>query len=174
MKDTKWSQCNNLWKLLITVSPKAAITDGIVTVLIRINWVRGMAFMVQVVGVVTVCDYTNERAYRLINPKYKNKHDAESIHRDESGNQAWDDVDYIDLDVEEDFLSKLEAIATGQDYDTRVQMQVDFSDEELLTYMKLAHKRDITFNAFVEEALRAAIEQHKLDQFTNDYAQDLG
>ena len=140
------------------------------------GWSANIVFSTksQKVYEVTACDYTNERAYRLINPKYKNKHDAESIHRDEPGNQAWDDVDYIDLDVEEDFLSKLEAITTGQDYDTRVQMQVDFSDEELLTYMKMAHDQDMTFNEFVEQALRAAIEQHKLDKFADDYGQDLG
>ena len=121
-----------------------------------------------------VCDYTNERAYRLINPKYKDRHDAEASSRGALGNQAWDDVDYIDLDVEGDFMEKLEAIVAGEEYDTRVQIQVDFSDEDLLTYMKLAHERDITFNQLVEEALRVAIEKHKLDEFTEDYGQDLG
>jgi hypothetical protein len=29
--------------------------------------------------------------------------------------------------------------------------------------MKLAHERDMTFNQFVEEALRQAIEDHKRD-----------
>lgn len=38
-------------------------------------------------------------------------------------------------------------------------IELDFSDEELLQYMKLAHERDITFNKFVENALRAAIEK---------------
>lgn len=38
-------------------------------------------------------------------------------------------------------------------------IEVDFSDEELLQYMKLAHSMDITFNKFVETALRRAIEE---------------
>lgn len=38
-------------------------------------------------------------------------------------------------------------------------IEVDFSDEELLQYMKLAHNMDITFNKFVETALRRAIEE---------------
>lgn len=38
-------------------------------------------------------------------------------------------------------------------------IEVDFSDEELLQYMKLAHEQDITFNKFVEIALRRAIEE---------------
>jgi hypothetical protein len=123
---------------------------------------------------VEVCDYTNDRAYRLINPKYRDKNAAEAARRGESASQAWDDVDYVDLEVEEDFLEKMEAIVAGEDYDTRVQMQVDFSDEELLKYMKLAHEQDMTFNAFVEQALRAAIEQHKLGKFADAYGQDLG
>ena len=121
-----------------------------------------------------ICDYTNERAYRLINPKYKDKHDQEGIQRGKFENQAWDDVDYIDLETEEDLLEKLVAIVNGEDYDTRVQVPVDFSDDELLKYMKLAHERDMTFNQLVEEALRAAIEKYKLDEFTEDYGQDLG
>jgi hypothetical protein len=140
------------------------------------GWSANIVFSTksQKVYEVTVCDYTHERAYRLINPKYRDKNTAEAAHRGESGNQAWDDVDYIDLEIEEDFLEKMEAIVAGEVYDTRVQMQVDFSDEELLTYMKLAHNQDMTFNEFVEQALQAAIEQHKLDKFVDDYAQDLG
>ncbi len=110
----------------------------------------------------TAYDYKNQRAYRLINPNYKAKHDAESEDRGVLGNQAWDDVDYTDLEVEEDFLAKAEAIVNDCEYDTRVQIPVEFSDDELLTYMKLAHDRDITFNQLVEEALRFAIEEHKI------------
>jgi hypothetical protein len=55
------------------------------------------------------------------------------------------------------------AIREGEDYDTRVLMPVEFSDEDLLKYMKLAHERDITFNQLVEEALLAAIKEHKIE-----------
>jgi len=128
----------------------------------------------QTVYEVEVCDYTNDRAYRVINPDFKADHDREGEDRGELGNQAWDDVDYTDLDVDEDFLEKMEAIVNGEVYDTRVQVQVDFSDDDLLKYMKLAHEYDITFNQLIEQALRAAIEKHKLDEFTEDYGQDLG
>jgi hypothetical protein len=46
----------------------------------------------------------------------------------------------------------------------RADIEVDFTDEELLTYMKLAHEQDITFNQFVENALRRLIEEHENDQ----------
>jgi len=54
------------------------------------------------------------------------------------------------------------AIRDGEDYDTRVQVQVEFSDDELLTYMKIAHDRDITFNELVEIALQDAIDQYRM------------
>jgi len=38
--------------------------------------------------------------------------------------------------------------------DSREEIQVDFTDEELLEYMKQAHEMDITFNQFVEQVLR--------------------
>jgi hypothetical protein len=127
------------------------------------GWSANIVFSTksQKVYEVEVCDYTNNRAYRLINPKYKVKHGLEGVARGVRSNQAWDDVDYTDLEVEEDFLEKLKAIVNGDNYDTRVQVPIDFSDEELLTYMKMAHDRDMTFNAFVEEALREAINAAK-------------
>lgn len=107
-------------------------------------------------------DYSNERAYRMINPNYKSLFKEECQHRDVT-DMAWErddgtDVLYVDLDVVEDFVEKARAIVDGEDYDTRVKVPVDFSDEELLTYMKMAHDRDMTFNAFVEMVLREAIE----------------
>ncbi len=117
----------------------------------------------QTVFEVEVCDYTNDRAYRIINPEFKSAYDAESDERGELGNQAWDDIDYIDLETEEDFLEKMAAIVAGETYDTRVSIPVDFTDDELLTYMKLAHERDMTFNQFVEEALRSMLDEFKKD-----------
>jgi hypothetical protein len=106
-------------------------------------------------------DYKNQRAYRLINPDYKTDHDDESEERGVLGNQAWDDVNYVDLDVDGDFLEKAQAIVNEEEYDTRVQVQVEFTDEELLRYMKLAHDKDVTFNQLVEEALKAAIKEYQ-------------
>ena len=45
-------------------------------------------------------------------------------------------------------------------------VELDFSDEELLLYMKLAHERDITFNKFIEIALRRVIEEAGIDDET--------
>ncbi len=116
----------------------------------------------QVVYEVQAHDYVHNRAYRMINPDFKAAHTEEAQYRDVNLGEAWDDVDYIDLDVDDDFIQKGLAIREGEDYDTRVQVQVEFSDEELLTYMKIAHERDITFNQLVEIALQEAIDQHRM------------
>jgi hypothetical protein len=120
---------------------------------------------------VSMCDYTNDRAYRMINPKFQEKHRKEAEMRDVNLNEAWDDVDYVDLDVVDDFIQKALAIRAGESYDTRVQVQVDFSDEDLLQYMKIAHERDITFNQLVEDALRQAIEDVEAGRLTKEDAQ---
>jgi ribosomal protein S18 len=120
---------------------------------------------------VSMCDYTNDRAYRMINPKFQKKHAKEAEMRNVNLNEAWDSVDYVDLDVLDDFIQKALAIRSGEDYDTRVQVPVDFSDEELLQYMKMAHERDMTFNEFVEEALRHALEEVKAGRLTKEDAQ---
>jgi hypothetical protein len=119
-----------------------------------------------------MCDYTNDRAYRMINPKNVEKHRKEAENRSVLENQAWDDVNYIDLDVDDDFFQKALAIRAGESYDTRVQVQVDFSDEELLQYMKIAHERDITFNQLIEDALRYAIEEVEAGRLTKEDAKD--
>lgn len=107
-------------------------------------------------------DYTHNRAYRWINPDFKTEFDQEAEQRGSNSREAWDDLEYTDLDVVEDFFEKMTAIYREEDYDTRVQVPVDFTDEELLTYMKMAHERDMTFNEFVEMALRAAIDELKM------------
>jgi len=124
----------------------------------------------QTVYEVTAYDYTNNRAYRMINPDYLKKHKKEAKRRKVDWRNAWDDVNYIDLDVEEDWLEKAQAIMSKEEYDERVQVPIVFEDEELLQYMKMAHERDMTFNKFVEQALRYAIEEVKAGRLTKEDA----
>jgi len=130
----------------------------------------------QIVYQAMAYDYANNRAYRMTNPDYKQKFDAECENR-AILDMAWEDdngvpVKYVDLELEEDFLEKARAIINDEDYDTRVQIPVEFSDDELLTYMKMAHDRDMTFNQLVEMALREVIEKNlrdELDDIRLDY-----
>jgi hypothetical protein len=111
----------------------------------------------QVVYEVQACDYKHNRAYRLINDAHK---------EERTDTEAWDDTKWIDLECDDDWIQKALAIQAGEDYDTRVSVPVDFSDQELLTYMKLAHERDMTFNQLVEQALRCAIAEAEQGQLT--------
>lgn len=125
----------------------------------------------QTVYSVEAWDYTNNREYRWLNPDFKSMFDNEASERGIDPAESLDGRRYIDLDVAEDILEKIEAIVAGQEYDTRVKVPVDFSDEELLKYMKLAHERDITFNQLVEEALRHAISEYQAGRLTKEDAQ---
>jgi hypothetical protein len=115
----------------------------------------------QVVYEVQAHDYANNRAYRMINPLYFKKYKKESKRRDCSLNEAWEDVEYTDLEVEQDYIDKATAIVNGVEYDTGVLVPIDFTDEELLKYMKMAHERNVTFNDFVNSVLAEFIELHK-------------
>jgi hypothetical protein len=126
----------------------------------------------QTVYEVDVCDYTHSRAYRLINPDYSEHYLAEAQRRDVAADEAWDDVNYVDLETGQDWLEKAQAIVAGLQYDTRVQVPVEFDDNTLLKYMKLAHEHDITFNQLIEQALKTVIDQHSQDPAgTRDRAQ---
>jgi hypothetical protein len=107
----------------------------------------------QIVYNVEVHDYKNERSYRYVNPEFRKLAAF-------TDSNAYDGVNFIDLEVEEDWVEKAKAIVAGEDYDTRVSIPVEFTDEELLKYMKMAHDRDMKFNDFVEMALREAIDRH--------------
>ena len=125
----------------------------------------------QTVYEVQAHDYVYNRAYRMINDDFRKKMKKEAKHRGVNRNEAWEEVDYIDLDVDDDFIQKCLAIAAGEDYDTRVSVPIDIPDEDLLQYMKLAHERDITFNQLVEEALREAIKDINVGRLTKEIAQ---
>ena len=103
------------------------------------------------------------------------------------GNEEWNPGDVVDWASRYDkqFIEYtrllvnevLELQAAGTDVpiyfgitanDGKESIEVDLSDEEILTYMKIAHERDITFNKFIELALRKAIEEHDLKDEENE------
>ncbi len=115
----------------------------------------------QTVYVVEVCDYARDRAYRMINPDFKQAHDAEAQDRGVSAKEAWDAVNYVDLEVDDDFIQKSLAIRDGVDYDTRVDLPMNLPDDVLFELMKKAHEQDITLNELVEQVLWEAIRAEK-------------
>lgn len=114
----------------------------------------------QVVYEVQAHDYVHQRAYRLINPDYAEANKKESKQRDVDRKMAWDDVDYVDLESDEDWLAKAQAIYAGRDYDSRVVVPMDLDDDLVFEMMKQAHQRDITLNQYVEQILQKVIDKH--------------
>ena len=110
----------------------------------------------QEVYTVEACDYKNHRAYRLINPDYKTPYTKEVKDRNIE-DIAWDNVNWTDLEVDEDFIQKATAIRDGIDYDTRITIPIELADEEILFLFKQAHKADMTFNDYVEMILSKAL-----------------
>lgn len=115
----------------------------------------------QTVYEVEICDYTNQRAYRIINPDFRKEYDKESKDRGELADCAWDDVKFTDLEVDDDWIQKALAIIAGEKYDTRIKFQVEFNNDELFKYMLLAHEKDITLNQLVELAVQSAIDEYE-------------
>jgi hypothetical protein len=103
---------------------------------------------------VETCDYKNERAYRYINPDYMDDYKQMAADRSVNHAQAWDDVDFVDLETKEDWIEKARAIKAGEDYDTRVQVPLTLDDDSMFKLMKMAHELDITFNELVEDILK--------------------
>jgi len=114
----------------------------------------------QTVFVLEAHDLVNNRSYRFFNETYKDAYFDECKIRGIE-DAAYDNVKYVDLDLYSDFAEKAHAIIHGFDYDTRVLMNINIPDNELLQMMKAAHLLDVTFNEFVEIALKEAIENMK-------------
>jgi len=121
----------------------------------------------QLVYETTVSDYSSENSYRWIHPDYVEANKLECKQRGLTFGEAYDDVNFIDLEVEEDFLEKARAIINHEEYDTRVRIPLELSDSEVFTLMKLAHERDITLNQFVVELLEEVLKNKDHSLFAN-------
>lgn len=91
----------------------------------------------QRVHFVEVCDYKNQRAYRR-------------AYVEPTDNIAWDGVEWVNLETDEDFIGKATAIKNGGDYDTRISVPLVLGNDEMLALFIMAHERDMPFNSFIE------------------------
>jgi len=121
---------------------------------------------------VTVCDYTNDRAYRMINPKFVEKHRKEAKRHNVDMDEAWDDVDYVDLEVDDDFIQKCLAIKAGEDYSTDVSVPLDLPDDLLMFAFKAAHAENMTFNDWMNKMLKSFIDKVEKGEYNKEDAQD--
>ncbi len=128
------------------------------------GWSFNMVFDTrdQTVYSVEACDYKRKRAYRYLNPDHREAYiNYGKTKHAEYYNQAWDQVDFTDLEVEEDWIEKARSIVADKEYSTDVILPLELDDDELFTLMKMAHERDITFNQLCREAIQAAIDREK-------------
>ena len=116
----------------------------------------------QTVYEVQAHDYVHDRAYRMINEEFQKKNRKEAKKRDIDKDNAWDDVNYIDLEVDDDFFQKCLAIQAGEDYDVRVSVPLELEDNQMLELMSMAHEQDITLNQLVENILRNVIAEKEI------------
>jgi hypothetical protein len=117
----------------------------------------------QTVYEVQVHDYANQRAYRMINKDFEKKHRKEARRRDVKLDEAWDDVNYVDLEVNDDFIQKCLAIRAGEDYSTDISIPLDLPDDLLLEAAMNAHRQNITLNEYINQALREMIDEYNRD-----------
>ena len=110
---------------------------------------------------VSVCDYTNNRAYRMIAKNKQEAYRKELQMHGLNSDMAWDNVNYIDLETDDDFFQKALAIKENKSYDTRVEVPIDLGDKELFELMKMAHERDITLGQMIEILLQEVIDRDK-------------
>ena len=109
-----------------------------------------------------VNDKANDyKPYRWLNPVYKEAMINEAKDRGVNPNQAWDNVNWYDLETTDDWLTKASAIFKGQDFDTRVEVPLSLNNDELFKLMTMAHERDITLNKMVEVILQEVIDRNK-------------
>ena len=125
----------------------------------------------QTVYEVQVHDYTNQRAYRMINPDFRKKMKKEAKRRDVNRNEAWDDVDYVDLEVDDDFIQKCLSIRAGEDYSTDVSVPIDLPDELLMFAFKAAHAENMTFNDWMNQMLKSFVDKVNEGVYTKEDAQ---
>ena len=53
-----------------------------------------------------------------------------------------------------DIIEKARAIVNGEEYDNRVQVNIELPEEDINVLMKMAHEQDITLNNLIENILK--------------------
>ena len=120
---------------------------------------------------VEVCDYTNNRAYRMIAESKRKKYAKLAKHMGINLNEAWDDVEYVDLEVDDDFIQKCLAIKAGEDYSTDVSVPLDLPDDLLMFAFKAAHAENMTFNDWMNRMLKEFIDKVEAGEYTKEDAE---
>lgn len=99
--------------------------------------------------------------YRIVSPDYFPDYVAEAKSRNVDPYQAWDDVRYTNLETEEDFLEKFDAIVHERPFDRTIEIPLHLSEKDQLVLFRMAHESGMTFNAFMVQVLEDAVKKAK-------------
>lgn len=100
-----------------------------------------------------------DNLYKWINPEHFEAYSNECDCRNIPVCEAWGDLEFTILEVEEDFMQKAHAIVNGLQYSTDIMVPITMPDDELLDAMLAAHKLNITFNEYVSMCLEKAVKE---------------
>ena len=125
----------------------------------------------QTVYEVQAHDYVYQRAYRMVNPDFQKKMRKEAKRRYVDKDEAWDDVNYVDLEVDDDFIQKCLAIAAGEDYSTDISVPIDLPDDLLMFAFKCAHSENMTFNDWMNKMLKEFIDKVNKGEYNKEDVQ---
>lgn len=114
-----------------------------------------------------VVDPNNGSCYRWVDPNFKDGLFEETKNHGADPTNAWDDVYFTELEVEEDILTKLEAICNGLTFDDRIMVPVDLDDATFASIARMAHERDITLNQMMEIIIQEEINRVSSSQYDN-------
>ena len=103
----------------------------------------------------------NDKCYRWIDADLKEAYFAEGKSKCINMDIFLDNTDYVDLETQEDMLEKMAAICKEEEFDQRIEVPLNLSDEDFLAVAKIAHSKDITFNAQVILVLEDVIKNSK-------------
>lgn len=98
-----------------------------------------------------------DKCYRWIDSDFKESYLQEGKSKGINMDIFLDDTYYVDLETEEDMLEKMTAICNEEDFDQRIDVPLNLSDEDFLAISKMAHEKDITFNEQVALILEDVI-----------------
>jgi hypothetical protein len=109
---------------------------------------------------VAIHDLGNDVAFVWYNPAYKQEYFNEAIRRNVDPAVAYDDTSFIVKDNETEILEIISAVINNEDvslYVSTCLVELKFPKEDLFDLLMAAHKRDITFNEFLQEILADAV-----------------
>ena len=101
--------------------------------------------------------------YRWFNIDFHEAYEEECAERGIDPAIAWDDVEWAYVEDEYEFIKIAESVFTDTFY-SRETISLDAPKEDLFKWMLAAHVLDITLNAFVELALREALDRFEAEE----------